>query len=300
MKSSVFRSIPKTYSAQRPRTFIDARSMSLLSAAVELLRDTAHRHGASIDEDTVRHELGAVDFSRAELVEYLRSDNVHKLLTTTCTTHVDSVWAAVRHLADAFIPKPTAAVASTDEDMFAATFDAAPHQHVTSGRAPTTSLAYELEEMSGAERATAMHFTNTAEDRARREAKITVPTAVPVPPASPEALLTFAEAVAAMRSRSSQSDPGAASSAGVAVKGAPPPEAGMGAPPPDASAPPPEAGNAHEMAGMSVAERDEREMNMAAMHDVLNWVRHTPEPCDPSPEPPAPSPLPPAVRPDPP
>ena len=267
--------------------------MSLLSAAVDLLREAAHLYGASINEDILQHELGAVDsLSRAELVEYLRSDNVHKLLTTTCTTHVDSVWAAVRHLADAFIPKPTAAVASTDEDMFAATFDAAPHQHVTSGRAPTSSLAYELEEMSGAERATAMHLTNTTEDRARREAIITVPTTVPVPPASPEALLSFAEAVAVMRSRSSQSDPGAASSAGVAVKGAPPPEAGMGAPspeagtgapppdasmgepPPDASAPPPEAGNAHEMAGMSVAERDEREMNMAAMHDALNWVCH--------------------------
>jgi hypothetical protein len=67
--------------------------MSLLSAAVELLRDAANRYGASIDADTVRHELGGVDFSRAELVEYLKSANVHKLLKVTCSAHVEMVWA---------------------------------------------------------------------------------------------------------------------------------------------------------------------------------------------------------------
>ena len=97
--------------------------------------------------------------------------------------------------------------------------------------------------MSGTKRATAMHFSNTAEQRARREALLTVPTAAPVPPASSDVLLTFADAVAAMRScMSYQSDPGAASSAGVAGQGAPPPDAGTSAPPPpDAGlgAPPP-------------------------------------------------------------
>ena len=280
--------------------------MSLLSAAVELLRDTAHRHGASIDEDTVRHELGGVDFSRAELVEYLKSANVHKLLKVTCSAHVEMVWAEVGHLAEAFIHRPTAAAASADEDILAATFDAAPQQHVTSGRTPTTSLAYELEETSGGERATAMHLTNTAEERARREALLTVPTVVPMPPASPEALLTFTEAVAAMRSRSAQSGPSAAPDASMPGKGAPPPDAGMGAPPPDASMPgkgaPPAPGDVHmaSMAGMSGSEQEEREMNITAMRDALNWVRHTPGPCDPSPEPRAPSPLPRAICPDPP
>ena len=55
--------------------------MSLLDAAIDLLRDTAHRRGTSINEDIVRRELGAIDFSRSELVEYLTSDNVYKLLT---------------------------------------------------------------------------------------------------------------------------------------------------------------------------------------------------------------------------
>ena len=80
--------------------------MSFLSAAVELLRDAAHRHGAWINEDLVRHELGAIAFTRVELIEYLKSAHVHKLLNATCSNHVESVWAEVSHLAEAFIPQP--------------------------------------------------------------------------------------------------------------------------------------------------------------------------------------------------
>ena len=68
-----------------------------LAAAVDLVRDAAHRHGASINEDIVRRELGAIVSSRAELVEYLTSANVHKLLSATCSNHVEKVWAEVGH-----------------------------------------------------------------------------------------------------------------------------------------------------------------------------------------------------------
>ena len=217
-------------------------SLRLLAAAVDLLRDAAQRHGALINEDVVRHELGAIAFSRAELVEYLTSVNVYKLLSVTCSNHVEKVWAEVGHLADASIPKQMAAAASADEDLLAASFDAAPQQHVTSGKAPTMSLAYDLEEMSGDKRATALHFTNTAEERARREANLAVPTAAPAPPAPSEELLSFADAVIAMRYLSHCASPGTASSAGVADKVAPPPDAGTRMPPPpDASVPPTDA-----------------------------------------------------------
>ena len=261
--------------------------MSLLDAAVLLLCDTAHRRGTSVREDIVRRELGAVDFSRGELVEYLTSDNVYKLLTISCADHVDIVWAEVRHVADAFIPKPVAAAASANEDLFAPVLDAGPRQHVASGLAATASLAYDLEAMSGGERATALQFTSTAAERARRDALLSAAfLAAPVPPASSEALLTFAAAVAAMRGRSSQPNPGAASSAGVAGKGAPPPPyAGTGAPPPpDASVPPPDAGmdappaprDVH-MAGMAGMRRSEQEeLDLADMLEALDWVSHEP------------------------
>ena len=61
---------------------------------------------AWINEDLVRHELGAIAFTRVDLIEYLKSAHVHKLLNATCSNHVESVWAEVSHLAEAFIPKP--------------------------------------------------------------------------------------------------------------------------------------------------------------------------------------------------